>query len=537
MKHFIGIDLGTTNSVIATFDGQDPRIWKSPEQSDITPSAIFIDRRGRRYIGQRAYDAAPRDPENSALLFKRLMGTSTPIRLAAAGLTLTPQECSAEILKALCGYLDEEILPQDRTAAVITVPAAFNQMQKNATQKAASLAGIGQAALIQEPVAAVMSVMRSDRPEGLFLIYDLGGGTLDIALAEALGGRVNLLAHGGLALFGGRDFDRILVHSLVRPWLMNNFSLPDDLPASPRYRSLMRLAAWAAEKAKTELSVREETVISLSENETRTADLDGAEIFLDIPLSRTAFDNLMARQITESVEAARETLEKAGLSPGDLERIVFIGGPTKYKPLRDKVAFELGIRSAAQVNPLTAVAEGASIYAESIDWTTPGRSRKKGPGRLASQGSLPLIFNYPSRTPEARAVISLQADNPPSGAEFQVDSLDTGWTSGRLPLTGGASVRVNLAKPGENTFKVFAFQASGQALPLNEDRLVITRTAAAVESIPASHSLGIEVLEKHGGRPALAFLVRSGESLPKKGVQIFRAAETLRAGEAKSLNF
>ncbi|MDR1084719.1 MAG: Hsp70 family protein [Deltaproteobacteria bacterium] len=537
MKHYIGIDLGTTNSVIASFDGLAARIWKNPDQKEITPSAIYIDRRGRKYIGQRAYDAAPHSPDHSALLFKRLMGTSTPVKLAAVEKTLTPQECSAEIIKVLFSYLPEEIQSDDRTAAVLTVPAAFNQMQKEATQKAAALAGLQKIALMQEPVAAVMSVMRAGPIDGLFLIYDLGGGTLDIALAEALGGRVKLLAHGGLAFCGGRDFDRILVQSLVRKWLHDNFSLPEDLAVNPKFKALNRLAAWAAEKAKIELSSKNETAISLAESEARALDLKGTEIYLDIPLSRTLYDSLIARQINESVEAALETLDKAGLKPGELEKVVFIGGPTSYKPLRDKVAFELGIKGSSEVNPMTAVAEGASVLAESVDWDSPKRGLKGVRRKHSSKGRLPLVFRYPDRTTEARAGIILTLANPPKGAEFQVDSSDTGWTSGRKPLAESSEVAVSLAKYGANTFKVFVFEASGQALPLNEDRLVITRARVSVESIPASHSLSIEVLEKPDGKSNLDFLVRAGESLPKKGRKIFHAAESLRAGQDTSLNF
>lgn len=538
MKNFVGIDLGTTNSAICSYDGNETRIWKSPEQNDVTPSAIFIDRRGNKYVGKRAYDMAPASPDNAAMLFKRLMGTSTPVQLSAVKLTKTPEECSAEVLKTLFGYLPEEIRNDPDTGTVITVPAAFNQMQKDATMQAASMAGIGKVALMQEPVAAVMSVMKTRTTDGMFLIYDLGGGTLDIAIAESLGGRVNLLAHGGIAMCGGRDFDRALFDNVVRPWLQENFVLPDDLAVNPTYKPLMRLAMWATEKAKIELSSREEAVISLAETEIRLRDLEGVDIYLDVPLSRDVYDTLIADRVAESIDAARETLTKAGLSPHDLERIVFVGGPTNYKPLRDKVAFELGIPGGLDVNPMTAVAEGASLFAESIDWSSQSRSRKNTRGQLVSGGSLNLSFNYIARTPATKAKIVVQMKGQiVSGAEFQVDSLDTGWSSGRLPLKNGAALDVVLAKNGENIFKVFVFDAVGGPISFGEDKIIITRTAATVDAIPASHSIGIEVLDRLGGRPVLDYLIKSGDSLPKKGKKIFKAGEALKAGSASSLNF
>ena len=375
MANYIGIDLGTTNSAICTYNGSQTRIWKSPEQNDVTPSAIYIDRRGNKYVGQRAYNVAPRSPDNCATLFKRFMGTSTPIELSAVNLTLTPESCSAEVLKTLFGYLPEEIRSSPDTGTVITVPAAFNQMQKDATMKAAEMAGIGKVALMQEPVAAVMSAMKSRSTDGIFLIYDFGGGTLDIAIAESIRGRVALLAQSGIQMCGGRDFDRLLVDNLVHPWLHENFELPDDLSANPTFKPLLRLAMWATERAKIELSARDETMINLSEIETGALDLEGNEIYLEIPLQRKTFDTLVADQVNDTITAARETLSETGLTPNDLESIVWIGDPTHYKPLRDKVAFELGIKGdTLAVNPMTAVAEGASIFAESIDWSTQGRS-------------------------------------------------------------------------------------------------------------------------------------------------------------------
>ena len=538
MNCYIGIDLGTTNSAICSYNGDETRIWKSPEQNDVTPSAIYIDRRGNKYIGKRAYDFAPHSPDNAATLFKRFMGTSTPIELSAVDITMSPEECSSEILRALFGYLPEEMRNEKDVGTVITVPAAFNQMQKNATMQAAELAGIGRIALIQEPVAAVMSVMKARSADGIFIVYDLGGGTLDVALAESLGGRINLLAHGGIAYCGGRDFDRLLVDNVVKPWLSENFDLPDDLSVRSEYHSLLRLGAWAAERAKIELSGREEAIISLSETEARVKDHSNQEIYIDIPLDRNILDRLMGDKVGESIEEARNTLSNAGLSAHEVERIVFVGGPTNYKPLRDRVSFELGIPASTEVNPMTAVAEGAALFAESIEWGAENRGRKSGRGQITSSGPLDLTLNYIARTPDNRAkIVAKVGGEVMSGAEFQVDSLDTGWSSGRIPMKNGASIDVLLSTSGENRFKVFVFDAAGGPLTLEEDKIVITRTAATVDAIPASHSIGIEVLEKLGGTRTIEWLVRSGDQLPKKGSRVFKSGESLKAGSTGGLNF
>lgn len=530
---YVGIDLGTTNSAIASYDGTEVSLYKSPEQQDVTPSALFFDRRGNRYVGSRAYDNWVRNSDNGATLFKRMMGTSTPIRIAATDATLSPEECSAEILRTVFGYLPEEIRQGGATGTVITVPAAFNQMQKDATLAAAEMAGIGAVALMQEPVAAVMSVMRQRDRDGTFLVFDLGGGTLDIAIAQSMRGRVSLLSHGGIEMCGGRDIDRALMDDVIRPWLMDSFDLGDGFAADPRLKSLIRVSTWAAEKAKIALSRDEHAVISLSEIEVGVRDRTGEEVYLDIPLDRTTLDRLMAPIIANSVTAARDAIDQAGLTPADLDRIVFVGGPTQYKPLRDKVAFELGVAASTDVNPMTAVAEGAAIFAESIDWSTQTRGRKAARASLSGSG---IEFAYITRTPDVSAKI-VAKNVAEDGTEFQVDSLDTGWSSGRVALTDGTAISLPLPKKGENAFRVFVFSKDGAPIGIPKDRIVISRTAASVDAIPASHTVSIEVLVGRPKTTSLEPLIRKGEALPKKGSTSFLADEAIRAGGANSLNF
>lgn len=535
--NYVGIDLGTTNSAICSYDGDTVHLYKSPEQHDVTPSAIFLDKRGK-YVGSRAYASAAQFPERAAVKFKRFMGTSTPIDLPAVPRTLTPEECSAEILRVLFGYLPEEIRNSDEVGTVITVPAAFNQMQKDATMAAAAIAQIGQVALMQEPVAAVMSVMRQRKQDGLFCIYDLGGGTLDIAIAESTAGRVSLLAGGGIAMCGGADFDRQIFDAIVKPWLFQHFALPTDFGAQSRYKPLARMSLWASEKAKIELSQREESLISLSELELNLADENGRELYVDVPFKRQQLDDLIAPKLLESIEAARTTLRKAGYEPHDVERIIFVGGPTQYKPLRDKVAFELGIAASTEINPMTAVAEGAAIFAESIDWSTTNRGRKNSRGTVTVNGPVSISFAYTSRTPDLKAKILAKVSGTlASGTEFQIDCLDSGWSSGRLPLREGASVDVVLSRPGENSFKVYVLDSAGAPLTLDKSHLIISRTAATVDAIPASHSIAVAVKDKIGGAIGLTYLIQEGEPLPKKGTLSFRAETSLKAGSADSLNF
>lgn len=538
MKNYVGIDLGTTNSAICSYDGENLKHYKSPEQNSVTPSAIYFGRRSR-YYGARAYNMAAREPENTATLFKRFMGTSTPIKIPALNLTLTPEECSAEILKVLFGYLPEEIRNDPETGTVITVPAAFNQMQRDATLEAAKMSDIGKVALMQEPVAAVMSVMRARKFDGTFLIYDLGGGTFDIALAQSIAGRVSILDHGGINMCGGRDFDRLLVDNLVIPWLLEHFDLPDNFTIEPQFKSLRRLAEWASERAKIELSSKEEAIINIDDADLRIKDRSGKEIYVEIPVDRQTLDGLIQPRIIETIEATREVLARTHLTTDGVERIVFIGGPTKYKMLTDYVSFQLGLPADTQVDPMTAVAEGAALFAESVDWTSAMRTRKstRRRRRISPAGKLNLSLEFIARTPDTKArIVAKTDDSKVSGMQFQFDSQDTGWSSGRLELKNGAALDVLLSKNGDNTFKVFVFDSSGGPVAIDQDIIIITR--AVTVDIPASSSIGIETRESiSSAATKQKYLVKKGEFLPKKGTGSVQATEAVRAGGAGALVF
>ena len=535
MSLYVGIDLGTTNSAIASFDGEVLVLHKSPEQNDVTPSALFFDRRGNKFVGQRAYDSAAHSPNQAAVRFKRLIGSRTQIQIAEPPISLSPEQCSAEILRALFSYLREKAAGDGVVGTVITVPAAFDQVQKEATMAAAILANIGAVALMQEPVAAVTSVMRVRPEDSRFLVFDLGGGTLDVALAESTSGRVSILSHGGVAVCGGRDFDRAIVEQVVGPWLRKTFQL--DATCIDPGTTLERVASWAVERAKIALSSHETTHISLSEAELRQTDNSGREMYLDIPVSRDEVDAIIRPRVETAIEAARDALRAAGVSAGDVERIVFVGGPTQYRPLRELVSAGLGIPVALDVNPMTAVAEGAAIFAESVDWSSERHGRKGTRRTLAAAEGQQISFAYSARSPVATGrIVARVLDLRVPNAEFQVDSIDTGWSSGRVSLKHGAAVDVPLAKMGDNTFKVFLFGVQEDASATFDNRLVIVRTAATVEAIPASHSVGVEVLEKIGGRPTLEFLVKVGDSLPKSGRVVLKATESLKAGGTGSIN-
>ncbi len=546
MSNYIGIDLGTTNSVIYVYDGTETVLIKSREGNDMTPSVIYYDAGGKKHIGQVAYLQRQIHPKSCAKSFKRRMGEDHSIKLSAVNLTVTPEECSVEILKELFGSLPEEIRKSSETGTVITIPAAFNQKARYATRQAAEKAGIGKVELMQEPVAATMSFMRSHNADGTFLIYDLGGGTFDVAIAQSTGGKVNLLAHGGIEACGGEDFDKLIRSNIALPQLYEKYDLPDDLDNNQDFANFLPILERSAEWAKIELSRSEESTITIPPTiatlTDRLKDLKGDAIFEEIPLRRDTFDKLIVQKIDDTINCARKTMEECGVNAHDINRIVWVGGPTHYKPLRDKVSSELGINGEIEIakyNPMTAVAEGASLFAESIDWSSEDYKMKSTRGQIAID-KIDLNFNYIARTSSDTSKIAVQVGGEvPLGFEFQIDSLDTGWTSGRIPLKHGTTVDVNLTKPGKNTFKVVVYDAVGEPISIEQDEIVITKTAATVEGIPSPSTIGLVVHDRSNRKDILVPLIEKGELLPKAGRfdEKLKAGKTLESGSSDSLDF
>lgn len=528
MAYYIGIDLGTTNSAICSCDGAQTTVHKSPEQNDVTPSAVYVDRRGRRYYGRRAYEMAPMDEKNAATLFKRYMGTGKTFSFASTGEILTPQALSAEILRVLYSYLPQEV--RDAAGTVITVPAAFNQMKKDATLEAAQLAGLGRVALIQEPVAAVMSVMKQDDAQRVFLVYDLGGGTFDVTVARSVAGRVSLLMQGGKEMCGGRDWDRLIFRKVVEPWLRERFRLSTEA-SDAALRKVTRLSMLAIEQAKIELSSCEETSVSMDEVQLGVLDLDGEEVYLDVPLTRDTLNALIADSIDDTVEVVRDALQRSGVSAQDVDQIVFVGGPTCYQPLREKVTAALGIPSGVYVNPMTAVAEGAAIYAESIDWENEHHARKAARSECGALDTLKI--HYENRTTGDMARVAFAAQE--EGLSVELTSLDTGWTSGRAQVAGRLVLEAPLMHRGENAFRIAVYGADG--LSMKEERITIMRALAAVSAIPASYPVAVKALDRLGGHPVPVYLVEENDLLPKRGSVSFRAGCSLAAGSAGALVF
>ena len=544
----IGIDLGTSNSTIAGIEDGVARVFRPADGGEALPSVIYIDKRGHHLYGRRAYDQALISPENVAAGFKRLMGTATPIEIEGADVKLTPEECSAEIMRQLLGQASTETGIDSFEGAVVAIPASFNQMQAEATLRTAQLAGLKQVDLIQEPIAAALAAMAGAKRSGKFLIYDLGGGTFDLALVESTDGKVKILAQQGVNMLGGRDFDRLIVSEIVRPWLMANFDLPNTFLRDPLYRRLHRIALLAAEKAKIDLSALEEAAIFASDDEVRLMDQSETEIFLDAPITRAQFEELIRKPIEQTISLIRSILEENDLTPDAIDRIVFVGGPSRIPLVHRLVVESLGIEADLKTDPMTAVAEGATYYGESRNWsldeekkeleTAPsGKNERKENEELAQEEDEPtLYFDFDLRTSNDKTTIFIHVEGPSGGRKIQLHT--EAWDSEILELKDGLEITVPLDDVGETLFDVCVLSSSGAAIEEHAQTLTITRLVAEPIAVPAAHSIAVKVRQSpQAEENSFLFLVEKGDNLPTKGEINLKSGANLESGSPGFIGF
>ncbi|RWO20301.1 Hsp70 family protein [Mesorhizobium sp.] len=540
---YLGIDLGTSNSAIVGTDGETLRLFKTVEGMDVMPSAIMIDRRGGLFVGRKAYDQSAFSPQSVQQKFKRLMGTGSTVDFPGTDRVLTPEEASAEVIKSLVGQARRDLPEMEIEGAVITIPAAFNQMQSEATMRAAKMAGLEKISLLQEPIAAAMAANTGiGGGSAQFLVYDLGGGTFDAAIVQSISGNITIVAHAGVNMLGGADFDRAIVNNLVRPWLLETFNLPENFQTDVRYSRLIRIASYRAELCKIALSSQQVDHVSADENQIGTKDEDGTDIYLDVEVTRGVLENLIAENVERSISECRTLLSNNGYSPIDMDRVVLIGGPSRMPYVRERVAFELGIALDTNVDPMTAVATGAAIFASGRNWAADGATTSRtGRAATTSSSSLQLRFEYidNSASPTINLKVRTPIDPVPANVYVQIDAAN-GWTSGKLPLSSMVDVKgVPLPRVGLNEVKVSVFGANGALDTDASVVLKVTRLAATADGMPLMHNLAIKIVK--GGIGAehnkLHIIAKKGAPTPARGMESFRASRDLRAGEKASLAF
>lgn len=350
MSKVIGIDLGTTNSVVAVMEGGEPTVITNTEGSRLTPSVVGFSKTGERLVGQLAKRQAVSNPEGTFASIKRHMGSD--YKVSAEGKQYTPQEISAMILQKLKGDA-EAYLGETVTQAVITVPAYFNDSQRQATKDAGTIAGLEVLRIINEPTAASLAYGMDKGEEHTILVFDLGGGTFDVSILELGDGVFEVKATNGNNRLGGDDFD-----ACVMKWMVEEFKKENGIDLSSDKMAVQRLVE-AAEKAKIELSTVLSTNINLP---FITADQAGPK-HLDLTLTRAKFDELTASLVESTMGPTRQALKDAGLSPSDIDKVILVGGSSRIPAVQEAIKKNLGKEPHRGVNPDECVAIGAAIQA------------------------------------------------------------------------------------------------------------------------------------------------------------------------------
>ncbi len=349
MGKIIGIDLGTTNSCVAVYEGGEPVVIPNPEGMRTTPSVVAFTKTGERVVGAAAKRQAVANPDKTVMSIKREMGTNHKVTID--GKEYTPQEISAMILKKMKNDA-EAYLGTTVTQAVITVPAYFTDAQRQATKDAGKIAGLDVLRIINEPTAAALAYgVDKENTEQKIIIYDLGGGTFDVSILEISDGVVEVLSTAGNNRLGGDDFDNRIID-----WMINQFKAESGIDLRPDKMAMQRLKE-AAEKAKIELSGMMQTTISLP---FITADATGPKHF-EATLTRAKFNDLTKDLVEATMGPIKQALGDAGLTPSQINKVLLVGGSTRIPAVQEAVKNITGKEPSKNINPDECVAIGAAI--------------------------------------------------------------------------------------------------------------------------------------------------------------------------------
>ncbi len=515
-----GIDLGTTNSVISVLNGSDPEVIENQEGSKCTPSAVWIDPKGALHVGKKARERAWRDQGNARAEFKIRMGSADVYNFVDGKRTMTPQQLSAEVLKRLCADAQSRTQEQVR-AAVVTIPAVFEDPQMAATRQAAEMAGLSPHPLLIEPIAAAQAYgFQTESDRAFWLVFDFGGGTFDAALIGMRDGQIEIVNHGGDLYLGGKILDWNIVDQLLVPALVEEYQLAEFNRGNPKWAAAFGKLKEKAEEAKIDCSTQPHSIINL---DPLCQDDRGEWVIFEYELSASGVADLMMPLIERALNHCTKVLEDARLGAGDVEKVLMVGGSTMSPFLREVVKDRLGVPLEFSIDPLTVVARGAAIVAR-------GHVVDSRPGDVPA-GTHAVKLDYKPVDADPEPLIGGQVV-PPAGAsvvgctiEF-VNTRDQ-WRSGQVPVSdSGNFATVLKAEQGrENVFRI-ELRQGGNLLPVSPETFpIIVKPGDVLPT--ALHSLGVALASNE-----MAVFLAKGSDLPasKTNTDDLRTSRPLMMG-------
>ncbi|PYS87763.1 MAG: 2-alkenal reductase [Acidobacteria bacterium] len=521
-----GIDLGTTNSAIALLKGTDVEVIRDNEDFHYTPSVVYIDKNNALIVGRGAKERLDVDPGNAFAEFKLQMGTNTEYVFTRSGRRMRPEELSAEVIKSLKQDVRQK-KGEDVQAAVITVPAAFELPQCEATKRAAELAGVTYSPLLQEPVAAALAYGFQSLSDRVFwLVYDFGGGTFDAAIIQVRDGVIQVVNHGGDNHLGGKLIDWAIVDQLLIPAVNSEYQLTDFRRGNSKWAGAIAKLKMAAEKAKIAVSRQEAAEIRI---EFLCLDDRGEPVEFVYDLTRLEVARLAEPFILRSINICKNVLSEKGLGRDKVEKILVVGGPTHGAYLRERLADDregLGIPIEFGIDPMTVVAQGAAIFA--------GTQRVVSTSSTpVAVGQFPIELEYKPVGSDSEPLVGgkVLSDGGHDFTGYTIEFINAEarplWRSGKISLApNGAFMTTLWAEKGrQNTFKIELSDRTGGIRETVPGSLFYT-IGMAITDPPLTHSVGVAMANNE-----MDWFFRKGDPLPARKRSVQRQAFLVRRGQ------
>jgi len=529
-----GIDLGTTNSSIAKFVKGEIEVFKNPMDTgnETLPSVVYY-KKDKIVVGSSAKVYLERDSKNVFSTFKRKMGTTESFKVKSIDQIKTPIELSAEILKELKGFVHSG---EQVDAAVITIPASFDVIQSNATKEAGLLAGFKQVILLQEPIAASLAYANKRKEKelgnGQWLVYDLGGGTFDVALIKIKDGEMKVLDHEGDNFLGGADFDNLIVEKIIIPFLNSNFkfnNLENELKSlSGKRNALYFKFIHVAEKAKITLSAKTSSEIELRD----FSDDNDEEIDISLEITRSEFENLIKDAIDKTIEMIKKILVRNSLKSSDIQFTLMVGGSTYSPYVRKRVEEILQIPINCDIDPTTAIAIGAAYYAGTKEKTL---NQDKA---VISTYGISVRPYCPSASKFDEETLSVRIEGNIEGLYYRVTREDKGFDSGLKKLSSRISEDIPLVKDSYNFFKFTVYDGQNNIIDTGTELIGVAQGKYIMVGQPLPNDICIEIdadLDYDIVETKLRMYFQKNTILPQKRTTTFTLNKTIVKGSNEKI--
>ncbi|MDR6561271.1 MULTISPECIES: Hsp70 family protein [unclassified Arcicella] len=543
-----GIDLGTTNSVIARMENGVPTIKRSDTLKDTFPSCIHFNKKKDVIVGDAAYNTMKNDnaralktfetgKTNTFIEFKRTMGTTHKYESSNMGRSFTSEELSAEILKTLKSVVKDENI----NSIVITVPAKFLNPQNEATKEAAKLLGFKHIELLQEPVAAATAYgLGSKSKDGFWLVFDIGGGTFDAALIKAEEGILAVKDTDGDNWLGGKNLDEAIVDQIIIPNLQQNYAIDSVLEDTDKKEILRNAVKFFAEEAKIQLSFKDSHNILSNLGDLPFEDDNGDEPEIDVSVTQKDMENVVAPIFQKAIDITKELLKRNNLKGSDLGALILVGGPTYSPILRRMLKEQITDKVDTSVDPMTVVAKGAALFASTISVSDEVKETTRDKTKLQ------LDIKYEATTVELDEMVNLKVLKEKTTGTFpekiyaDVVRFDGLWSSGKKLIGEKATiVDVLLVEGRSNSFEINVYDESGNKLECQPHQFSILQGIGGLDKmqvLPYNIGIGKYFQEFEEDRFACVKGLEKNKSIPVTGVRNgLKTRSAIRPGMVKDV--